>query len=273
MKLAIAQVDCQVGDLAANTKMMLEYVGEAAANACDVVVLPEMTDTGYLMPVVVEKAAAWESDAPFGALREAAAENSIHVVAGLSERDGNTVYNGIATLGPTGELVTKYRKTHLVTVEPMFEHHHLGSGDELVVGPLAGTQAGYMTCYDLRFPEVARCLALDGAQMIVLPAAFPRVRLTHWTTLIQARAIENQVFVVAANRVGSDGPGLTFCGASRVVDPYGTIVASASEIDETLLVTEIDLERVQRTRARMQVMKDRRPELYGRTVVDAGGTA
>ncbi len=265
MRVGIAQIDCEVGDLDLNTKNMVEYVEEAAGRGCSVIVFPEMSDTGYLMPVIVERGASWESG-PIVQLREAARRNGIHVIAGLSEREGNSVFNAIASISPEGDLKARYRKTHLITAEPMFEHHHLGTGEDLILSEVGGITCGFMTCYDVRFPEVSRCLTLAGAEVIFLPSAFPLLRLSHWKTLTEARAIENQLFVVAANRIGTDGPGLTFCGASRVIDPYGTILTSASEIEEKLLIADLDISKVVETRMRMQVLKDRRPELYAREV-------
>jgi omega-amidase len=97
-----------------------------------------------------------------------------------------------------------------------------------------------MVCYDVRFPEVARALMLAEADIIYMPSAFPLARIFHLNALIKARAIENQIFLVAANRVGIDGPGLTFGGRSQIVDPDGTILASASEVEETMLIAEIN---------------------------------
>ncbi len=265
MRVGIAQMNCGVGEVTDNTNRLLGFVDQAKHAGCDTVVFPEMSDTGYLMPVILETASFW-TEGPVAALREAAHKCGINIVAGVSERTDSTVFNSIVAIDRNGEIVAKYRKTHLITAEPMLEHHHLGSGDELVVGEVDGIKAGFLTCYDIRFPEISRLLTDAGAQILFLPSAFPLVRVGHWKTLTEARAIENQVFVVAANRIGNDGPGLTFCGASRVIDPYGTIIAAASEIDEKLLVADLDLGQIACTRKRLQVHQDRRPDLYARPV-------
>ena len=127
--------------------------------------------------------------------------------------------------------------------------------------PIAGVSCGLTICYDLRFPEVYRKLALAGAEMIVLCAAWPLIRQSHWETLIRARAIENQLYVIAANRTGTDGV-MTFCGSSRIVDPYGVIVASAAENREEVIYGEINTEIVRTVREKIPVFEDRRTDLY-----------
>ncbi len=266
MRVGVVQMDCEVGSIVPNVKKIEEYITRSADAGCDLVVFPEMSDTGYLMTSIVETASTWDTG-PMEIIREAARTRSIHVIAGLSERTEDGVYNAIASVDQAGSIVAKYRKTHLITAEPMFEHHHLGSGDQLVVSSAVGASVGFMTCYDVRFPEIARNLTLAGAQIIVCPAAFPLLRLGHWKVLTEARAIENQLFLVAANRIGTDGPGLVFAGCSRIVDPYGTVIAAASEIDESLIVEDIDLTRITTTRGRMRIMQDRRPDLYSREVL------
>jgi len=120
-----------------------------------------------------------------------------------------------------------------------------------------------MTCYDIRFPEMARRLALSGADLLVVPAAWPMVRLEHWKTILACRAIENQVYVAAVNRVGQDNS-LQFCGASRLLDPYGIVLGSASEIDETLFTGEVSKARISDIRDRLKIYQDRREDLYSK---------
>lgn len=116
------------------------------------VVLPEMCDTGYVMPVIVDKGSTWETG-PIVDLREAASRVGVHVVAGLSERHNNRIFNAVASIDGEGRICAKYRKTHLITAAPIFEHRFLAAGDELVVSDVSGACAGFMTCYDVRFPR------------------------------------------------------------------------------------------------------------------------
>lgn len=266
MKISVAQIDVKVGDSEANLKKMSEYVERAAEEKADVIVFPEMSDTGYLMSVIVQKAEKWDCGIVLQ-LQHLAKQYKIHIVAGLSERSGNKVFNAIASIDIKGKITAKYRKTHLVSVEPMVEHKHLSRGNELIVAKVYNQLAGFMTCYEVRFPEIARCLTLAGATIIFLPAAFPLSRIQHWETLVAARAIENQVFVVAANRVGKDGPGLEFGGTSMIVTPYGEIITHASKSEETLVSADIDFGVIAEARAKMDLLKDRQPELYSKKVI------
>ncbi|HEX3313821.1 MAG TPA: nitrilase-related carbon-nitrogen hydrolase, partial [Gemmataceae bacterium] len=242
MRIGLAQIFCRPGDVAFNTRTIASQIREAAARGCDVVALPEMSDTGYHMPTIVRTASTWDGGV-FREVAAVAAETRITVVIGLSERVDDDVYNTVAVLGPDGELIAKYRKTHLITAEPVCEQNTIRPGDALVLCDIAGFRAGFLTCYDIRFPELARKLALGGAEILFIPAAFPVARIMHWNALAVGRAIENQVYVAAVNRVGTDER-LTFGGSSRLLDPFGTLLASASEADETMLVGEVTRERL-----------------------------
>ena len=260
MRIGLAQIRCRPGDIAFNTQTIVQQVRAAAERGCDVVALPEMSDTGYHMPTIVRTASSWDHG-PFPEIEAIAAETRTTVVVGLSERVEGDIYNTVAVIGPDGGLVAKYRKTHLITAQPVCEQNYLRPGDSITLCDIAGFRTGLMTCYDIRFPELARKLTLAGAEILIVPAAFPRIRIDHWKTLSAGRAIENQVYFAAVNRAGTD-EGLEFGGASRLVDPFGAILAEATETDETLLVGEISRERLTELRGRLQVFEDRRPELY-----------
>ncbi|KAF0094889.1 MAG: amidohydrolase [Puniceicoccaceae bacterium 5H] len=265
LNLALVQMDCEPGRVQHNVDRMLGCIDEASAAGADLVVLPEMADTGYRMGEIVAHASSWNANGPLQQLQQAARENTLHIIAGLSERTAEGVYNTLAVIDAQGELVAKYRKVHLITADPVFEHHHLLAGDRFQVCSLGGFTVGLMTCYDLRFPEMARALTLAGAELIVCPAAFPLLRGAHWQTLALARAIENQTYLAACNRVGTDG-GVTFAGRSQLIDPYGTIVASTTEVDSTIIYGEIRRERVAEVRERLQCLPDRCPDIYSRPV-------
>jgi predicted amidohydrolase len=160
-----------------------------------------------------------------------------------------------------------YRKVHLFDVEVdgtvYRESEHEAPGEELVVTTTAGgVELGLTVCYDVRFPELYRALAVRGARVLTIPAAFtlPTTR-DHWEVLVRARAIENACFVVAANQIGEHAPGLRSGGRSLIVDPWGVVLAQAPD-RETFIVADLDLEGQARVRATLPVLSHRRPEVY-----------
>jgi len=204
MKVAVAQIKCMLGDPQANLEQISSLCQNAAEKGCDVIVFPEMVDTGYDMSVIREKASSW-NEAPFQTIKTIAEQHNIHVIAGISEREGERIYNSIAAIGPRGELMGKYRKAHLAAYPPLDEDSCISPGDSLSAIAIGDMTWGLMICYDLRFPELSRSLVLQGAEVLVLCSAWPFPRVFHWDILTRARAIENQAYLIAANRVGNDG--------------------------------------------------------------------
>ncbi|MDZ7332123.1 MAG: carbon-nitrogen family hydrolase [candidate division KSB1 bacterium] len=260
MRIAVAQIKCSLGDPLSNLEQIAALTQNAAEKGCHVIVFPEMVDTGYEMSVVREKASSW-NDAPFQTIQNIAEQHKIHVIAGISEKEGERIYNSIAAFGPRGEFIGKYRKAHLAAYPPLDEDSCISPGDSLSLFTIGSMTWGFMICYDLRFPELSRSLVLKGAEVLVLCSAWPFPRVGHWDILTRARAIENQVYLIAANRVGNDGM-VTFCGSSRIIDPYGVIVASAAEDREALLIGEINRDNLMAVRNKMPIFQHRRPELY-----------
>jgi len=255
MKIGVVQMDAPAGQAASNMSKVSRYVQQAAQVNCDVVVFPEMVDTGYNMDAISSMAAAWD-EKPFQVLCSAALENHIHIICNISERVDGNIYNTTAVVDSSGAFIGKYRKMHLAAYPPLNEDSCITPGDTLAAVQINGIRMGLLICYDLRFPEMSRSLVLDGAEVLVLCSAWPFPRLRHLSTLIQARAIENQVYFVAANRVGSEDR-VTFCGSSCIVDPYGITVAAASEEKETLITAEIDTGTISAVRTRMPVLDHR----------------
>lgn len=260
MKIGCAQIDCNVGDVAGNVRKLRDFAMRARDAGCELVVFPEMADTTCDMEAARRHGASWDGGA-FAELQSIAREARLTIVCGLSERDGEKLFNAVAIVGPDGQLIARYRKTHLITTEPFSEDKVFTAGDALTMFELGGITFGVMVCYDLRFPEVARHYATHGASAIVMPSAWPQSRIAHWRTLIGARAIENQLYLACANRTGIDG-NVQFGGTSCIVDPWGEVVASGSESDETLVAGAIDARRVEEIRAYMPVFKHRRTDLY-----------
>ncbi len=269
MRAAAVQLTA-TADRAANLATADRLVRAAAADGARLVVLPEKWSV--LGRPDDLRAGAELLDGP--ALRWAravAAELRIDLVAGSiaerrdgEERNANTCVH----IGPDGTERAVYRKLHMFDVKvggrDYRESDTEAPGDEIVATTLAdGTRAGLTICYDLRFPELYRRLAVDGAEVVTVPSAFtePTTR-DHWEVLVRARAIENQCFVVAANQVGRHAPGLRSGGRSMIVDPWGLVLAQAPDV-ETHVVADLDLDRLETIRRDLPSLANRRPEVYG----------
>lgn len=263
MRVAVCQLNAR-DDRAHNLTVARELLGRAAAAGAELAVLPEYVD--YLGPA--RGAPKPERiDGEFAAFFAAAArELGIWVHAGSFHEagpDDEHTFNTSLIFDPAGELAAVYRKIHLYDVEipgrvSYQESRGVAPGAETVVSEIAGVPTGLSICYDLRFPELYRRLAIDGAQLIVVPAAFMlHTGRDHWEVLLRARAIESQCYVVAAGQIGDHEPARTCFGRSMIIDPWGTVLAQAP--DKVGIVTaEIDLERLAEIRAELPSLTNRR---------------
>jgi predicted amidohydrolase len=261
VRIAAAQISCSVGDVAANLKKIEEFTRAAHAKGAELIVFPEMADTGYSMEHIRRHAASWDQGA-VPKLKALAADLSIAIVCGLSERDNALIYNSQVVIDRHGEVIAKYRKTHLFPMPPIAEHLCFAPGDCLADFSMAPFRFGLTICYDLRFPEVYRTLVTaHQANAFIISSAWPFPRVEHFRILAVARAIENQSYVIAANRVGMDD-GVTCCGTSAIIDPYGVVVASASADREEVIYADLSGEAIKSVRERMPVFANRRAALY-----------
>ncbi len=259
MIIAAAQIACTLGDLSANIQKMREFAGRAQTTGAELVIFPEMADTGYAMQVIREKATPW-SEGGVPELQKIAGTLAIAIISGVSEREGDLIYNAQVVIDSTGAIVSKYRKTHLFA--PIEEDKCFAPGSELVSVAFGSLQIGLTICYDLRFPEIYRSLAVaQRANAFVISSAWPFPRVEHQRVLATARAIENQSYIILANRVGRDD-GMPFCGSSVIIDPYGVVVAAASADREELVVADLSQEVINAVRERMPVFADRRKDIY-----------
>ena len=216
MKVAAAQISCVPGDVAANLRKIREFSSRAKESGADLIVFPEMADTGYSMAAIQKHAAAWSGGA-VPELQKLAKELALALVSGVSERDGETIYNSQVFIDASGVIAGKYRKTHLFTGTPVPENECFSPGGEFSSFALGGLRFGFSICYDLRFPELFRTLAIkQQVKVFVLSSAWPFPRIEHFRTLAVARAIENQSYVIASNRIGTDD-GVTCCGSSAII--------------------------------------------------------
>jgi predicted amidohydrolase len=260
--ITIVQMDCLLGMPAENFARAEGFVAEAARRGSDLVLLPELWSTAYDLEHAADHAAPLAADGSgggwFGRLAQMAQRHGVWLAGSILEARAGRYYNCLAVYSPFGTLAAAYRKLHLFRL--MQEEQYLAPGPEAVGANLPWGKTGLAICYDLRFPELFRGYALTGARLILLPAEWPHPRREHWRTLLRARAIENQCFVAACNRVG-ESKGSAFFGSSAVIDPWGETLIEGSET-EALLTVAVDLDQVDAARRRIPVFEDRRPDIY-----------
>ena len=252
--VSLIQLDCSSSESPAERIVRVLGLVPQAADGADLVVLPELWNSGAF-DVDAARASAQPLDGPLvAALADAARASRTWLHGGsFTELDGGDHYNTSVLFGPDGSLVATYRKIHLFGFDGG-ETVLMSGGEELVVvdTPLGAT--GLATCYDLRFPELFRALTEGGATCFLISSGWPTPRIGHWDVLTQARAIEDQAWVVACNEVGQQ-PGIALGGHSCVIDPKGTVVARAGEREE-ILRAEIDPEAPLAWREQFPVLKD-----------------
>jgi predicted amidohydrolase len=261
LTISLVQMDCRLGEPAHNFDRAAELIAEAARRGSRLVLLPELWSTAYALdraPELASALAPTPDESWFGRFAALAQQHGVWLGGSLLEARDERYYNCFALYDPDGCLQAAYRKLHLFRL--MDEEQYLGAGDAPVLTAAPWGKTGLAICYDLRFPELLRRYALDGAQLLLLPAEWPHPRREHWRTLLRARAIENQCFVAACNRVGTTGS-TAFFGASALIDPWGETLIEGGEAEMVLTAT-IDLGLVDTVRRRIPVFADRRPDVY-----------
>lgn len=257
MNIACVQMDIAFGEPEKNKQTVVRYMEQIARNV-DVVVLPELWTTGYDLARLGDIADENGEDAKTFLSSLARAYN-VHIVGGsVAKKTERQITNTMYIVDRNGDVVCEYSKLHLFKL--MDEHKHLQAGETTGIFSLDGVTGAGVICYDIRFPEWIRAHVLHGAEVLFVVAEWPLVRLHHWRTLLMARAIENQCYVVACNRAGKD-PNNEFAGHSMIIDPWGNILAEGNE-QETVIVANIDINEVQHVRARIPIFSDRRPDVY-----------
>jgi omega-amidase len=257
LSVSLGQMDVALGQPDKNLDKVRAMVAEAKRRGSQLVVFPELWSTGLDLEHCAEYATPVD-EGIFAETARTAREHSIHIVGSLLEATARGFRNTAVLFSPEGQRLGQYSKAHLFG--PMEEDKYLIPGDEAPVLDPAWGRSALAICYDLRFPELFRKYALNGARMVLLMAEWPYPRLTHWEALLRARAIENQSFFVACNRVGESGE-WTFFGHSAIYDPYGELVSGASG-EETLITAEVDLDYVDEVRQSMTVFEDRNEDVY-----------
>jgi predicted amidohydrolase len=257
-------------DVARNLAVAVELIAEAAGAGAELVLLPENALCLGRNQQMRDRALRVES-AEIASLRAAAARAGATVVLGGFKRltaDG-AVYNTALVIGPDGELAGGYDKIHLFDARIDGRSFRASAveraGGRPALVELGGARIGLTVCYDVRFPELFRRLAVEGADVLLVPAAFTRATgRAHWGALLRARAIENGAYVVASATVGDHAADAAFptYGHAMVVDPWGVVLADLGERQRAVRVVELDLAEVERVRAQLPVLQGRRPDAY-----------
>ena len=255
IQAASIQFTVNQGDVDANRAYTREALRRVAASGANLAVLPEMWSSGFAYKNLNEL--ALRTAGIVEELLELSRELKLVIIGSMPEPHGEKVFNTIH-VADNGRLAGSYRKLHLFSL--LGEDKAFDSGDGWLVADTSLGKVGVIICYDLRFPELSRRLALEGARVICVPAQWPKPRQEHWRTLLRARAIENQLFVVSCNACGPIGK-LDFFGMSMIIDPKGEVLAEAGE-EQVEIAAELDMQVMEQWRAQIPCFIDRRPEVY-----------
>lgn len=257
--ISVIQMDIIFGEPEKNFLVADKRIKEACeGKETDIIILPELWTTGYDLPHLAEIADN-NAERAVRFFQQIAKKYQVHIIGGsVATKKDDGIFNTLLVINKEGELLHTYDKLHLFKL--MDEHLYLKSGTSTGLFKLEDETLAGMICYDIRFPEWVRAHTSQGAKVLFVSAEWPLVRLAHWRALLIARAIENQCYVVACNRSGSD-PANVFAGHSMIIDPWGEIIGEAGEKSE-LLERTIDLAKVSEVRSMIPIFSDRKPEYY-----------
>jgi predicted amidohydrolase len=273
--IGVAAVQLSSGsDVKSNVEVAIELIQEAADRGAAYIQLPEYFN--YLGPAKRYAQVAEAIPGPTTIrLGEIAASRHVTIhVGSMLERSGDVTkcFNTSVIIGPTGKVVARYRKIHLFDIDvpsasTLRESDDIAAGEHMVVADLDGFRLGLSVCFDLRFAELYRALAVNGATVLAIPSAFNAVTgSAHWEVLVRARAIENHAYVVAAAQVGLTAEGIATHGHSMIVGPWGDVIVESEKLGPDVLVASIDVDEVRRRRSQIAVLELRRADLYDRDV-------
>ena len=259
MKISCIQMNVRAGQPEVNITRVEMLVKRAANRKPDVILLPELWNTGFAPKHIDRMQADIDGARTREQIGKLAGELRVNIVAGsVLTQKGGALYNTAYIFDRAGDCIAEYDKTHLFS--PSGEGEAYAAGDRIVTFPLDGVTCGILICYDLRFGELSRALALSGAKVLFIPAEWRKVATGQMLALLRARAIEEQVFAALCNGCG-EANGTTFGGMSAIVDPMGKVLARAGRT-EKMISAEIDFATQERIRKELTVFIDRRPELY-----------
>lgn len=259
MKVSIAQIDIAYGNVSKNYERTANSLQKALDDHPDVIVLPEMWNTGYALDQLDELADE-NGERAKNFLSAFAKKHDVNIVGGsCAVKHQGQFWNTAYDFDRKGQLINEYDKVHLFGL--IQEDRFIAPGNSESSFEIDGIKSSCVICYDIRFPEWERKLMSSGEKILFVSAQWPDVRIKQWEILLRARAIENQAFVVAANRVG-DAPNDHFNGHSLIIDPFGEIIANGCSGQEEIVSAILDLSLVDKARGNIPVFKDRRLDLY-----------
>jgi omega-amidase len=257
IKISLAQTNISFGNPEDNYEKGLVLIDQASNEGCDLILFPELWTTGYDLTNI--KFYTQQNDAILNQLKFVAKNKKISIGGSYIFRIEDRFYNSFIIINSDGDICSIYNKLHLIKIYK--EDLYFTPGDQIQVNTFQWGKAGLAICYDLRFPEMFRKMALNPVEIFLLVAEWPAKRIEHWRILIRARAIENQVFVAAVNSVGLQGTEL-YGGCSCIISPSGEILAEAEPEQERLIISEIDLDSINESRKSMNILQDRRFDIY-----------
>ena len=258
IRICLAQMDVVLGQPEQNLAIAKGYIRQAVHHNGDLILFPELWTTGYDLENC-GKHALYNDQELIPELIRLAVENHISIGGSYIRSKKGNFYNSFVMISAQGEIIADYDKVHLFS--GMREPDYFEKGDQLVSHDLGWGLCGLAICYDLRFPEMFRKYALNGAIAVAIVAEWPEARITHWKTLLQARAIENQIFILAVNRIGISNDE-RFGGCSAIIGPGGQMIALGGS-QANMIVGTINTEDVNNARTWLPVLLDRRSDIYG----------
>ena len=262
LKIALAQIDCQLKDKDTNIVHTLEILEHVQGQA-DIICFPELFSTGYHLELIGSAFYELAETIPGETtekLCQKAKQYKMAIIGSIVEKDQfipDVLYDSTFVINKDGEIAGKYRKYFLYPLE----HRYFKAGKEIPVFDLGTVRVGTAICYDHAFPELFRVLALKGAQIIFILSAVPEGYQYLLNLRARARAQDNQVFVVHVNRVGQDG-GTRYCGLSKVINPRGEVISEASPTSEDVIIETVDLAMIMQERKQERITKSLRVEIY-----------
>jgi omega-amidase len=266
-RIAVCQM-MVVDDKNANLRKAVSLIEKSAAGGADLIILPEMFNCPYDTEKFPEYAEDRKDSITLSTVSRAARKYGVHLIAGsIPESGGVNVYNTSFIFNPKGDLMGAYRKLHLFDIDvphgiTFKESDTLTAGKEITVLETELCKLGVAICYDIRFPELLRIMALEGSELVVVPGAFNMTTgPSHWEPLIRSRAMDNQIFLAAASPARDENASYVAYGHSMVVDPWGDVLARAG-IDEEIIYADLKSSRIEEVRSHLPLLKNRRLDLY-----------